>query len=96
MRTKLTRFGAVVAASAAIFAFSSALVAVLAVVLAGKGVAALQEAGMLGVRPLPAFPRISVLGLFPTVQSVAVQVAALAILIIGFAWNRRGAAPAHA
>ena len=33
------------------FAYSAALIAVLAVVLAGKGVAALQEAGMLGVTP---------------------------------------------
>ncbi len=33
------------------FAYSSALVAVLAVVLAGKGVAALQEAGLIGVTP---------------------------------------------
>ncbi|MEO7177579.1 MAG: FTR1 family protein, partial [Allosphingosinicella sp.] len=34
------------------FSYSSILIAVLAVVLAGKGVAALQEAGLLGVAPL--------------------------------------------
>jgi high-affinity iron transporter len=78
------------------FAYSSALIAVLCVVLAGKGVAALQEAGILGIRPLEWLPRISVLGLFPTVQTVAVQIAALAILLIGFAWNRRTLAPARA
>ena len=71
------------------FAYSSALVAVLAVVLAGKGVAALQEAGMLGIRSLPGIPRIDILGLFPTVQTVGVQIATLLVLAAGFAWNRR-------
>jgi high-affinity iron transporter len=78
------------------FAYSSALVAVLAVVLAGKGVAALQEAGILGIRPLLGLPRISVLGLFPTLQTIAVQIGAMIILLIGFALNRRSTAPANA
>jgi high-affinity iron transporter len=78
------------------FAYSSALIAVLCVVLAGKGVAALQEAGILGIRPLDGLPRISVLGVFPTVQTIAVQAAALVILLLGFAWNRRTLAPARA
>jgi high-affinity iron transporter len=76
------------------FAFSSALVAVLAVVLAGKGVAALQEAGMLGIRPLAWVPRISLLGLFPTVQTLMAQLVALVTLLLGFALNRRTAVAA--
>jgi high-affinity iron transporter len=71
------------------FAYSSALVAVLAVVLAGKGVAALQEAGLLGIAPVDSLPRISLLGLFPTMQGIAAQVLTLLILFLGFAWNRR-------
>jgi high-affinity iron transporter len=71
------------------FAYSSALVAVLAVILTGKGVAALQEAGLLGVAPVDSLPRISVLGLFPTKQGVAAQALTLLILLLGFAWNRR-------
>lgn len=78
------------------FAFSSALVAVLAVVLAGKGVAALQEAGLIGIFTVPGAPRISMLGLFPTVQSLAAQTATLIILMGGFAWNRRSPSPARA
>ena len=70
------------------FSYSSALIAILAVVLAGKGVAALQEAGLLSIHPVPALPRISILGLFPTLQGVAAQVATLLALLIGFAWNR--------
>jgi high-affinity iron transporter len=73
------------------FRYSAALVAVLAVVLAGKGVAALQEAGMISIHPLNAIPRISILGLFPTLQGVMAQIAALAVLIAGLAWNRRSA-----
>jgi len=71
------------------FAYSSALVAVLAVVLAGKGVAALQESGMVAVTTAGWAPRIPVLGIFPTVQGITVQVATLAILLAGFAWNSR-------
>ena len=76
------------------FAYSSALIAVLAVVLAGKGVAALQEAGMIDVRPLASLPRIELLGLAPTVQSVLAQVTMLTAVMIGFWYNRR-AAQAH-
>ncbi|MFL6844891.1 MAG: FTR1 family protein [Allosphingosinicella sp.] len=73
------------------FAYSSALIAVLAVVLAGKGVAALQEAGLVGVLPVSWAPRLSMLGLYPTVQGLAAQAATLAILLVGFGRNRRGA-----
>jgi high-affinity iron transporter len=70
------------------FSYSSALVATLAVVLAGKGVAALQEAGLVSIHPVAALPRISLLGLFPTLQGIAAQVATLIALLLGFAWNR--------
>ena len=73
------------------FFYSSVLVAVLAVVLAGKGVAALQEAGLIGVTPADV-PRISILGLFPTREVVFAQVATFIILMAGFAWNRRRSA----
>ncbi|SMB30765.1 putative Cytochrome c subfamily [Sterolibacterium denitrificans] len=72
------------------FAASAVLVAVLAVVLAGKGVAALQEAGWLPVS-LYAGPRFDLLGLYPTLQGVSAQVLTLLILLAGFAWNTRNA-----
>jgi high-affinity iron transporter len=71
------------------FTYSSALIAVLAVVLAGKGVAALQEAGLIGVAPLSHVPRITILGLFPSVEVVAAQIAVVVALVLGFTWNRR-------
>ena len=56
----------------------------------GKGVAGLQEAGIIGVQPWAWVPRIEVLGLFPTMQTVLAQAIAVAILVIGFWWNGRG------
>lgn len=70
------------------FAYSSALIAVLCVVLAGKGVSALQEAGWLPISPLAGLIRIDVLGLYPTIQTIAAQIAMAALLLIGF-WNNR-------
>ena len=40
------------------FRYSSILIAVLAVVLAGKGIATIQEAGLLGITPLSRVPQI--------------------------------------
>jgi len=71
------------------FAYSSALIAILAVVLAGKGVAALQEAGLIDVQPLALVPRIDLLGLTPTVQSVLAQLVMLAAVLFGFWYNQR-------
>jgi high-affinity iron transporter len=73
------------------FSYSSLLIAVLAVVLAGKGVAALQEAGLLGVTPVSWAPRFSLLGLYPTVEGLTAQALTLAALIVGFGRNRRPA-----
>lgn len=71
------------------FAISSALVAVLAVVLIGKGVAALQEAGVLDITLIPA-PRIDVLGIYPSVQTIAAQMAVMVIIIVAMMVNARG------
>ena len=71
------------------FTYSSWLMAVLTVVLAGKGIAALQEAGIVSIAPLRWVPRISLVGLFPTMQTVAAQVLMIATLAVGFALNRR-------
>ena len=71
------------------FAYSALLIAVLTVVLAGKGVAALQEAGLFGVTPVAGVPSVPILGIFPTAEALGAQVAAIAALLIGFAWNRR-------
>ena len=71
------------------FSYSAILIAVLTVVLAGKGVAALQEAGLFGVAPVPGIPTIPILGLYPTAEALGAQAASLIALLIGFSWNRR-------
>ena len=71
------------------FKYSSALIAVLAVVLAGKGVAALQEAGMIDIAPFSQVPRIPVLGLFPTWESVGAQLLTVSIVALGVWYNGR-------
>ena len=73
------------------FSYSAILIAVLAVVLAGKGVAALQEAGMLDIHPLVSLPRIDLLGVFPTWEGMTAQLFTIVAIVVGF-WlsGRRG------
>jgi high-affinity iron transporter len=70
------------------FAFSSALVAILSVVLIGKGVAALQEAGWLGITPV-AIPKIDLLGIYPSQQTILAQAAILLIIVLSYGFNLR-------
>ena len=73
------------------FSYSAWLMAALTVVLAGKGVAALQEAGIIDIAPLAGAPRVTMLGLFPTWQSVSAQLAMILAVAAGFLLNRRRA-----
>lgn len=72
------------------FSISAILMALLAIVLTGKGTAALQEANVLPSR-LVGLPRIDLLGLYPTLQGIAAQMACAAILTAGFLYNRHAA-----
>ncbi len=71
------------------FAYSSALMVVLTVILTGKGIAALQEAGLMSVTPLADFPQVSMLGIFPAVQSLIAQVLVIAVIAAGYWYNAR-------
>ena len=68
------------------FALSSILVAVLAVVLAGKGISGLQEAGWLSATPMGAW-RVPALGIYPTLQTAVAQTAVLLAALFGFSLN---------
>lgn len=65
------------------FAVTSVFMFVLAVVFAGKGIAALQEAGKLPVNVIN-FPRIDLLGIYPNLEGLGVQLALvfLAVLLL--------------
>ena len=70
------------------FAYSSILIGILAVVLAGKGISGLQEAGLLGITPLPDLPRVPILGIAPALEPVAAQILTLALITLGY-WRNR-------
>ena len=62
------------------------LVAVLAIVLMGKGVAALQKIGYLEITPIT-MPRIDVLGVYPSMQTILAQVLTLMIIVASVVYN---------
>lgn len=74
------------------FSLSSILIAILAVILAGKGIAALQEAGLLDILPLRGLPRVEMLGIYPTWQGALAQTFVLIVMLAGFWYNGRPAA----
>jgi high-affinity iron transporter len=78
------------------FRYSAILIAILAVVLAGKGVGALQEAGLVPLTLLAGLPRIAALGFFPTAEAILAQILAFGVLAYGFFVNRRSAMKAAA
>tara|TARA_R110000824_G_scaffold267949_2_gene456699 strand:+ start:4254 stop:4523 length:270 start_codon:yes stop_codon:yes gene_type:complete len=71
------------------FAYSSALMIVLTIVLTGKGIAALQGAGLMKMTPLPDFPKVSMLGIFPAVQSIMAQIVVMGVIAAGYWYNAR-------
>ena len=70
------------------FGLSSLLIAVLAVVLVGKGVAALQEAGWIAQNFVDA-PRVDWIGVYPTWQSLLAQLAVAGLAWTAFSANAR-------
>lgn len=63
------------------FSAASILLAILAVIFAGQGVAALQEAGIIA-RNVVNFTTLPMLGIFPTFQTLLAQVSVIGILIL--------------
>lgn len=69
------------------FAFTSAFLYYMAFVFAGKGIAELQEGAVLGTTVLPWAPRVPALGIYPTVESLALQGMLLLLLLAGLVWT---------
>ena len=67
----------------------------MAIVFAGRGIAELQEAGLVSFTPVAWVPRVDVLGIFPTVESLAAQGVFLVLLLVAVAvtLTRRSAGP---
>lgn len=69
------------------FGVSSVLLAVMAVVFAGQGIANLQSAGKLSADPIT-FPTVPVLGIYPNLQGLALQLVLIALIVIVYLYTR--------
>jgi high-affinity iron transporter len=63
------------------FLGTSILLYYLAFVFAGRGIAELQQIGWVGITPVPGMPRIDLLGLYPTLETLAAQGLLLVLLV---------------
>jgi len=68
------------------FSITGGLMFVLAIIFAGKGIAALQEAGIIIYSPVN-FIRIDILGIYPNLQGLLVQTALIVVAVI--LWNKK-------
>src|SRR6185503_13409958 len=77
----------------AFFVWTGGFLYAMAVVFAGRGVAELQEAGLLPLTPVGWAPRIETLGIFPTVETLVAQGVFLVLLLyaVGVTMARRRA-----
>ncbi|HEY6209635.1 MAG TPA: FTR1 family protein [Gemmatimonadales bacterium] len=71
------------------FGISGAMLYYMAFVFAGKGVADLQEAGLVKTSVIEWAPRIPVLGIYPTLESLALQLLLIVLLIVAVVWLQR-------
>ncbi|HXG44705.1 MAG TPA: FTR1 family protein [Gemmatimonadales bacterium] len=69
------------------FGVTSAFLYYMAFVFAGQGVAELQEGRLVGATILEGAPRIPALGIYPTVESLALQGLLLVLLVVGLVWT---------
>jgi len=65
-----------------LFRYSSWLITLLAVILMGKGIHAIQEAGWLSVSGFPVSFKIDWLGIYPTIETLAAQLILLCLLLL--------------
>jgi high-affinity iron transporter len=68
------------------FAVTGVMLYYMAFVFAGKGVAELQEGGVVRLTVVEGVPRIPVLGIYPTVESLALQGLLLILAVVALAW----------
>jgi high-affinity iron transporter len=77
-----------------IFSFTSVMLYGLAVIFAGQGIASFQESGVMEANFVSGLPTIPMLGLYPTVQTIAAQaillILALAAIYRPLVRNTRG------
>ncbi|MFH1659442.1 MAG: FTR1 family protein [Pseudomonadota bacterium] len=75
------------------FAGTAVLLYGLAIVFMGQGIIELQASGHLGSLHLPWAPRISWLGIAPTLQGIAAQGGMVLLPVLVWAWQKRRTSP---
>ena len=78
------------------FRWTSVLLGLLAVTIAGGAAKEFQDALILEATPLPGVPQIDWLGLYPTVETIATQAVVLVIVLGLMVWQFRKTATAKA
>lgn len=71
-----------------LFKYSSFVMGVLSVILVGKGLHAIQEAGLVSITSAPFSLRFSLLGVYPTVETLVAQV--VIVLAVVLLWTLPG------
>ncbi|MBA3346580.1 MAG: FTR1 family protein [Gemmatimonadales bacterium] len=69
------------------FGFTSAFLYFMAFVFAGNGVAELQEGGVVSTTIVSWAPRLPSLGIYPTIESLAVQGVLVLLLLVALVWT---------
>ncbi len=69
------------------FAVTSAFLYYMAFVFAGKGIAELQEGGLVGTTIVSWAPRLPALGIYPTVESLGAQLVLVLLAVVALVWN---------
>jgi high-affinity iron transporter len=85
------------------FALTGGFLYYMAFVFAGRGIAELQEGGLISTTVLPWAPRVPALGIYPTAESLGLQLLLIVLLTGALVWSflivpsrRRLPAPAQA
>ena len=69
------------------FGVTSAFLYYMAFVFAGKGIAELQEGGLVTTTILPGAPRLPALGIYPTAESLAAQALLVVLALVALTWT---------
>ncbi|SDC11792.1 MULTISPECIES: FTR1 family iron permease [unclassified Candidatus Frackibacter] len=86
----IVRYGSVKLPLKPFFIGTSTLLYYLAFVFAGQGVRELQEAGVVGLGKIEVIPTISWLGIYPTWQTLSLQVVLVLAAVIGIGYQFLG------
>ncbi|MEQ8560741.1 MAG: FTR1 family protein, partial [Cytophagales bacterium] len=72
-----------------LFRYSAWVIMLLALILIGKGIHSLQEAGWISITGLPVSVNVDWLGVFPTLETFVSQIVLLAAMLVMYYWSNR-------